>query len=109
MRFSLALLAPLALCACASTQTVLSRQAAAVYRTDQSVNKVAFCLASKNNVAVLDQDDGAKVVLIKNGYRAVSKAFTIYPDGSGSRVEFREGFKTIGGIWKQCVTPGRSA
>ncbi|OYU15027.1 MAG: hypothetical protein CFE37_08025 [Alphaproteobacteria bacterium PA4] len=102
-------MAPLALSACASTQTVLSRPATEVYRTDLSVNKVAFCLANKNNVAVLDQDDGAKIVLLKNGYRAVSKAFTIYPDGRGSRVEVRDGFKTLGGIWKQCVLPARGA
>jgi len=93
------------LAACASTQTVLSKPPTEVYHSTDSATKVAFCLANKNNTAALDQEDGSKVVLIKNGYGGVSMAFTVYPDGSGSRIEYRKQFGTIGGIWRQCIGP----
>jgi hypothetical protein len=95
----------LALGACASTQTVLSKPPTQVYHSADSATKVAFCLANKNNTAALDQEDGSKVVLIKNGYGGVSMAFTVFPDGTGSRIEYRKEFGTIGGIWRQCIGP----
>ena len=49
----------------------------------------------------LDRPDGSKVVLIKNGYGGVSLAFSIYPDGTGSRIEYRKKFGTVGGVWKR--------
>lgn len=98
-----AILAAFALSACASTQTVLDKPATEVFFTEDSPNEVAFCLANKNNTSALDHDDGSKVVLIKNGYGGVSLAFTIFPEGDGSRVEYRKQFGTVGGIWKQCV------
>jgi len=88
---------------CASTQTVLSKPVTAVYRSSQSPKEVAFCLGNKNNISVLEKDDGARVVLLKNGYGGVSLAFSIYPEGTGSRTEYRLEFGTIGGVWKQCV------
>ena len=88
---------------CASTQTVLNEAPTEVFHSEQSANTVAFCLANKNNTAALDQDNGSKVILIKNGYGGVSLAFTVFPDGSGSKIEYRKKFGTIGGIWKQCV------
>ena len=91
--------------ACASTQTVLSKAPTHTFKSTDSATKVAFCLANKNNTAALDQEDGSKVVLIKNGYGGVSMAFTVYPDGEGSRIEYRKEFGTIGGIWKQCIGP----
>lgn len=93
----------LALAGCASTQTVLSKEPTEVFRSEKSVNEVAFCLANKNNVPAMDRDDGSKVVLVKNAYGGVSLAFTIYPDGDGSRIEYRRQFGTIGGIWRQCI------
>ena len=99
----LALVASLS--ACASTQTVLSKAPTQVYHSESSAKEVAFCLANKNNTAALERDDGSRVVLIKNGYGGVSLAFTIYPDGTGSRVEYRREFGTIGGIWRQCIGP----
>jgi hypothetical protein len=93
------------LAACASTQTVLTKSPTQVFHSNDSAKKVAFCLANKNNTAALDQDDGSKVVLIKNGYGAVSMAFTVYPDGDGSKIEYRKEFGTIGGIWRQCIGP----
>ncbi len=51
----------------------------------------------------MERDDGSKVVLIKNGYGGVSLAFSVFAEGTGSRIEYRKEFGTIGGIWKQCV------
>ena len=102
-RTALALFAAVSLSACASTQTVLSEAPEEVFFTDSSPNEVAFCLANKNNTPAMDRDDGSKVVLIKNGYGGVSLAFTIWPDGEGSRVEYRRAFGTIGAAWGQCV------
>lgn len=93
------------LSACASTQTVMSRPATTIYHSDKSANEVAFCLANKNNTSALDRDDGSKVVLIKNGYGAVSMAFAVFPDEHGSKIEYRKVFGTIGGIWRQCIGP----
>jgi uncharacterized protein YcfL len=94
-----------AIAGCASTQTVLNKPATQVFHSTDSATKVAFCLANKNNTAALDQEDGSKVVLIKNGYGGVSMAFSVYPDASGSRIEYRKQFGTIGGIWRQCIGP----
>jgi hypothetical protein len=93
------------LAACASTQTVLNESPTQVFHSKDSATKVAFCLANKNNTAALDQEDGSKVVLIKNGYGGVSMAFSVYKDGDGSRSEYRKKFGTIGGIWRQCIGP----
>ncbi|MCI1270622.1 MAG: hypothetical protein LKG22_03145 [Sphingobium sp.] len=92
-----------ALSGCASTQKVLDKAPTEVFHSEKSQNEVAFCLANKNNTAAMDRDDGAKVVLIKNGYGGVSLAFSVYQEGTGSRIEYRKQFGTIGGIWKQCV------
>ena len=98
-----ALLALLGTAGCASTQTVLNMPPTETYHSEQSANTVAFCLANKNNTSALDQDNGSKVILLKNGYGGVSLAFTVFPDGTGSRIEYRKKFGTVGGIWKQCV------
>lgn len=103
MRIAIAAATVLALSGCASTRDVLAEPPTEVFHTDQSPNEVAFCLANKNNTPALDRDDGSKVVLLKNGYGGVSLAFTIWPDGDGSRVEYRRAFGTIGAAWKQCV------
>jgi hypothetical protein len=95
----------LLLSACASTETVLNKPVTQVFHSTDSATKVAFCLANKNNTSALDREDGAKVVLIKNGYGGVSMAFSVYPDGAGSKIEYRKQFGTIGGIWRQCIGP----
>lgn len=87
---------------CASTQTVLSQEPREVVRSDKSFNDVVFCLANKNNTAPLDQDDGSKVILIKNQYGAVGMAFTVRPDGDGSTVAIRKAITSLGVIHKQC-------
>lgn len=91
------------LAGCASTQKVLDMKPVEVFHTERSQNEVAFCLANKNLTNVLDRDDGSKVVLLKNGYGGVSLAFTIRKEGTGSAVEYRRAFGTIGGVWRQCV------
>lgn len=88
---------------CASTAKVLSKEPTEIYHSPHSVNAVAFCLANRNNVPTLDRPDGSKVVLLKNGYGGVSLAFSIFPEGDGSRIEYRKQFGTIGGQWKKCV------
>lgn len=100
---SFAVATAFAISGCASTQKVLSGPVTQTFHSDKSANEVAFCLANKNNTSALERDDGSRVVLIKNGYGGVSLAFSIYPDGAGSRIDYRKKFGTIGGIWKQCV------
>lgn len=102
MRY-LMLIAPIALTACASTQTVLDTEPTEVFNSTKSQNEVVFCLSNKNHTSALDRDDGSKVVLIKNSYGGVSLAFTVWPDGEGSRIEYRRAFGTIGAAWKQCL------
>jgi|SRR3954471_11378208 hypothetical protein len=92
-----------ALAGCASTQKVLSKEPTEVFHSDKSAKEVSFCLANKNNTAALERDDGSRVILIKNGYGAVSMAFNVFPEGTGSRIEYRKQFGTIGGIWRQCI------
>ncbi|EIZ79150.1 hypothetical protein WSK_2337 [Novosphingobium sp. Rr 2-17] len=100
---SAAVFAGLSLAGCASTQKVLSKEPTEVFHSAKSQNEVAFCLANKNNTSPMERDDGSKVVLIKNGYGGVSLAFSVFKEDTGSRVEYRKQFGTIGGIWKQCI------
>lgn len=88
---------------CASSEKVLGGPVTETFHSSTSANEVAFCLANKNNTSPMERDGGARVVLIKNGYGGVSLAFTIYPEGTGSKIEYRKKFGTVGGIWKQCV------
>ncbi|KPF79458.1 hypothetical protein IP88_01925 [alpha proteobacterium AAP81b] len=82
---------------------MLNKAPTEVFHSTHSAKEVAFCLANKNNTAALEKDDGSRVVLIKNGYGGVSLAFTVIPEGEGSKIEYRKEFGTIGGVWKQCV------
>jgi hypothetical protein len=91
------------LTACASTQAVLDKPATEVFHSTTSAREVAFCLANKNQTTAMERDDGSRVVLLKNGYGAVSLAFSVFPEGDGSRIEYRKEFGTVGGIWKQCI------
>jgi hypothetical protein len=103
MKYVIALIAALALPACASTDKVLSKEPKATFYTDEHPDEVAFCLANKNQTAPMKRKDGSTLVLLKNGYGGVSMAFTVYPEGEGSRVVYHKQFGTIGGIWKQCI------
>lgn len=100
---SVCVLAAMGLSGCASTNKVLSKEPNEVFHSQKSVNEVAFCMSNKNHTPAMDRDDGSKVVLIKNAYGGVSLAFSIYPEGNGSRIEYRRQFGTVGGIWRQCI------
>lgn len=102
-RIAIAALFAATLSACASTREVLDEPPTQVIYSSKSQNEVAFCLGNKNSVPVLEQADGSKVILYKNGYGAVSLAFSVYSDPKGSRIEYRRKFGTIGAIWRQCV------
>jgi len=91
------------LAGCASTAEVLREPVTEEFHSPLSAKEVAFCLANKNATSALERDDGSRVILIKNGYGAVSMAFSVFEDGSGSRIEWRKKFGTVGGVWKQCV------
>ncbi len=88
---------------CASTQKVLDKAPTAIYHSDKSMVDVAFCLQNKNNVPAMEQSDGSRVVLIKNGYGGVAIALTVRQDGTGSKTEVRNQFGIIGAAWKQCI------
>lgn len=93
-------LAALTLSACTSTQGVLDKPATQVFQSTRPADEIIFCIADKNQTAPLKRADGSTVLLYKNGYGAVSLAFTVWPDG---RVEYRREFGTFGAIWKQCI------
>jgi len=80
----------MALSGCASTQAVLQQAPREVVQSAKSQAEVAFCLANKNNFPALDAPDGAKVIQIKNGVGAVGMVFSVYAEGTGSRIEIRK-------------------
>lgn len=100
-------LTALGLPACASTQTVLSKEPKHVLQSPIDAAEVAFCLGNKNLVAPLQRADGSYVLLLKNGYGAVGAAITVIPDGKGSRVEYRKQFVTLGSFWRECAGMGK--
>lgn len=102
-RVATAVITIAALAGCASTEKVLKQTPNEVFHSSKSADDVAFCLANKNNTVPYPRADGSRVILLKNGYGAVSLSFSVYPEGTGSRIEYRKKFGTIGGIWKQCV------
>ena len=101
MRFSIVVAAAL-LAGCTSTQSALNEAPKEVVRSEKSQTEVAFCIASKNNVGTLDAPDGAKVIQIKNGYGAVGMIFSVYADGTGSRIEIRKPISVSVARHKQC-------
>lgn len=92
----------LALSGCASTAEVLSREPREVIRSQRSAAEVAFCIANKNNVPALTAPDGAQVIQVKNGYGAVGMIFSVYPEGSGSRIEVRKPISVSIAAHKSC-------
>lgn len=104
MRLPMILAASVCLASCASTQTVLSKEPSDTFTSAKSPGVVASCIASRNSSTPMLQEDGSQVVLIKNNlYDAVSSAFTIRPEGKGSRVEYRRSFIALGESWKSCL------
>lgn len=88
---------------CVSTVGLLDMAPTEQYRSKRSQNEVAFCLADKNMTSVLERVGGEEVIMTKNGFGAVAVAFSVYPEGQGSRVEYRRAPGGIGGVWKQCL------
>lgn len=99
----LAILVFVGLAGCVSTQSALNKEATSLVHSPKSASDVTFCIANKNNAPALDGPDGAKVIQLKNGIGAVGTIFSIYPEGTGSRVEIRRIFGVDISIHKQCV------
>lgn len=95
-------IAAFAISGCASTQTVLKKAPTETFHSAKTPAAVAFCIANKNNVPSLDAPDGAKVIQIKNNYGAVGMIFSVYPEGAGSRIEFRKQIPIGIAAHKQC-------
>ena len=93
--------------ACASTDKVLSKAPKGEFYSESPAAEVAYCLANKNNSTPMPRADGGTLIAIKNTYGAVGTAFTVYPNGEGSRIVYHHQFGPFGVIWKQCV--GRNA
>ncbi|MGN7161449.1 hypothetical protein, partial [Sphingomonas sp. SAFR-052] len=75
-----------------------------VFRTTMPVEQVVSCFETKNNKRAIERADGARVVRFRNGYGGVERTFSIYPEGTGSRIEVRKDF--LGGQfirWRSCV------
>lgn len=97
-------LAFVALAGCASTQSVLNKEPTEVFASKNNAEFVANCIAKGNRSWPKVRADGSTVVLIKNNmYDAVSSAFVIWPDGDGSRVEYRRSFIAFGEQWRDCI------
>lgn len=96
---SLALLA-----ACASTQTVLDGDVDEIVNSTRAAPDVAACLANRNanRSETKEAPDGAKIVLLKNGYNAVAITFTVTPVVNGSQISIRRQFPIVGITHRQC-------
>ena len=103
MRAAIIAMTALALPACASTDKVLSKAPKGEFYSESPAAEVAYCLANKNNSTPMPRADGGTLIAIKNTYGAVGTAFTVYPDGEGSRIVYHHRFGPFGVIWKQCI------
>lgn len=104
MRYALIVPAMLLSSGCATTNKILDKQPEEVFRTTMPVEQVVNCFEAKNNKRAIERADGARVVRFRNGYGGVERTFSIYPEGTGSRIEVRKDF--LGGQfirWRSCV------
>lgn len=100
----IALAAVMLLAGCASTNTVLGGEVDEVFHTAASPETAAACFAHRNHLRVIERPDGARVAVFRNGYGVATKTFSIYPEGSGSRIERRHSSIGVpGNKWKRCV------
>jgi hypothetical protein len=100
----LVLSAALLTAGCATTNKILAKEPEEVFRTAMPVEEVVTCFERSNNKRAIERADGARVVRFRNGYGGVERAFSIYRDGTGSRIEVRKDF--LGGMlihWRPCV------
>ncbi|WP_249403832.1 hypothetical protein [Sphingomonas sp. CFBP 13720] len=103
-RYTQILPALLLVTGCATTNKILRKEPEEVFRVATSADEVVKCLEVNNNKRAIERADGARVVRIRNGYGGVERAFSVYPEGTGSRIEVRKDF--LGGMliyWRPCV------
>ena len=92
------------LAGCTTTNEILAKQADEVFHTADAPEQVASCFARANHMRVIERPDGTRVAQFRNGYGGVVKAFSIYPEGSGSRIEARHSAISVPGMkWRRCV------
>jgi hypothetical protein len=97
------LLATSFVAACATTEDVLMKPADETYHSPQSQAEVARCFKEDAGALVTRHYDGAMIARYRNGYGGVIKTFSIYDEGTGSRIEVRTEAFGIYGPWKRCV------
>lgn len=88
---------------CATTNSVLAKEPEEIIRVAQPPQEVAQCLSKSNNRRTIERADGALVVRIRDGYGGVDRAFSIYPDGAGSKVEVRKSLGWQPVAFKRCL------
>ena len=94
------LLIPLS--ACVSSDKIGSIPIATTVHSQHSVSEVAYCLATKYDVASHPAVDGSTVILVKQMYGGLSMHFAIWPDPTGSRIDIRQGQNLINRNFKSC-------
>ncbi|USA40204.1 hypothetical protein NCF86_03345 [Pelagerythrobacter marinus] len=98
----LALILPVALAACASTQDVLHKEPDRVFHSEKPVDEVVRCIARVNGARVREAADGSKFVQIKNGWQGITLLFLVKPEGEGSRIELKKFYPLGMAAHKQC-------
>lgn len=94
----------LAAAGCTSTNDILGKQADEVFHTADTPQQVASCFEQTNHLRVIERPDGSRVAQFRNGYGGIVKAFSIYPEATGSRIEARHsGIGVPGMRWRRCV------
>jgi hypothetical protein len=87
-----------------STTDQLGVSAPNVFRTNLSVSDVTYCIAVKTYGTPQENPDGSRHILVKNIYSVPSMQFDIFPEPSGSRVEYRQGKHVLGAsVWMPCL------
>lgn len=76
-----------------------------VFHSSEPVPDATYCLARENQATSEEKSDGSRHIDAKNMYGRPALMFDVYPEGSGSRVEYRRAKNTIGGTWKRCLGP----
>ncbi|WP_129586286.1 hypothetical protein [Sphingomonas montana] len=88
----------LAVAGCTSVNAILAKEADEVFHSKLSSQQVADCFEQANNFGVIERPDGARVAQFRNGYGGIVKLFSIYPEGTGSRIEARHSFVGVPGM-----------
>lgn len=97
------LITAIMLAGCSSTMQTMDNAPNDTLYSDKSPQQVAFCIANKNETHVSEGPNGERIVMIKNDFGGLSMMFSVFPNDSGSRIEYRKNFGMIGVAWKQCL------